>query len=228
MNRTWSESVWDQCLPIFNAITKHPFIMELANGSLDAERFNRYLGQDEVYIGNYGRQMFLLADRISNPEEREMFRLFAQSGIDGEKAMHQLLISRFGTDTEVKASVVTTYYNAHTQHAVDNDPVEVALAAMLPCMWIYNRVGLHILSIANLEGNPYREWIEEYGNEEFTEGVNGVVELIDRWAERVAPEVRSRMTQVYAEAALFEYAFWDYGYHGEHKNYDYMKKGLPE
>ena len=99
MNRTWSESVWEQCLPIFNAITKHPFIMELANGSLDAERFNRYLGQDEVYIGNYGRQMFLLADRISNPEEREMFRLFAQSGIDGEKAMHQLLISRFGTES---------------------------------------------------------------------------------------------------------------------------------
>lgn len=225
---TWSESAWEQSIPIFNAITNHPFIKELANGTLSAAKFNRYLGQDEVYIGNYGRQMFLLADRIANPEEREMFRLFAQSGIDSEKAMHQLLISRFGTLTEVKASVVTAHYNAHTQHAVDTEPIEVALAAMLPCMWIYNQVGLHILSIANLEGNPYREWIEEYGNEEFTSGVNSVVQLIDRWAEKTVPEVRHRMTQVYLEAALFEYAFWDYGYHGDAKDYEYMKKGLPK
>lgn len=218
----WSEQVWERSSRIFNEITAQPFIRELADGSLDNEKFNRYLAQDEVYIGNYGRQMFQLADRMENAEEKEMFRLFAQSGIDSEKAMHELLISRFGVDTEVKASPVTATYNAHTQHAVDCGSVEEALAAMLPCMWIYNRVGLHILSIAKLEGNPYREWIEEYGNEEFTQGVNAVVELADRWAEKAGKAVQERMSDAYLEAALYEYAFWDYGYRGESGNYDYM------
>ena len=31
-----------------------------------------------------------------------------------------------------------------------------ALAAMLPCIWIYNRVGLYILRIAKLEGNDFQ------------------------------------------------------------------------
>ncbi len=220
---SWSKQVWEKSSRIFKAITEQPFIKELANGSLDNQKFNRYLAQDEVYIGNYGRQMFQLADRMENAEEREMFRLFAQSGIDSEKAMHELLISRFGVDTEVKASSVTVQYNAHTQHAVDCGSVEEALAAMLPCMWIYNRVGLYILSVAELNGNPYREWIEEYGNEEFTQGVKAVVELADRWAEKAGKEVRLRMTTAYLEAALYEYAFWDYGYHGEAKTYEYMK-----
>ena len=218
----WSKQVWEKSSRIYEAITKHPFIRELADGSLDNQRFNRYLAQDEVYIGNYGRQMFQLADRMANAEEKAMFKAFAQSGLEGEKAMHELLISRFGTDTEVKASVVTAAYNAHSQRAVDKAGVEEALASLLPCMWIYNEVGLYILSIAEMEGNPYREWIEEYGNEEFTQGVNEVLALADRWAEKAGEKAVDGMSDAFLGAALYEYAFWDYGYYGDAKTYDYM------
>ena len=211
----WSEEVWEKSSRIFKAITQQPFIRELADGTLANAKFSRYLAQDEVYIGNYGRQMFQLADRMENAEEREMFRLFAQSGIDSEKAMHELLISRFGVDTEVKASPVTAGYNAHTQHAVDCGSVEEALAAMMPCMWIYNRVGLHILSIAKLEGNPYREWIEEYGNEDFSAAVAEVLSLIDRYADCTDEMTRAEMTNQFREGVRFEYEFWDYAYWGK-------------
>jgi hypothetical protein len=30
------------------------------------------------------------------------------------------------------------------------------------------------------------------------------------------------MNQFFLEAALCEYAFWDYGYEGDSKSYDYM------
>ena len=64
----------------------------------------------------------------------------------------------------------------------------------------------------------------EYGNEEFTEGVNSVLALADSWAEKVDEATREKMTAAYLEAALFEYAFWDYGYAGESKDYAYMNK----
>jgi thiaminase len=89
-------------------------------------------------------------------------------------------------------------------------------------MWIYNRVGLQILKTATLENNPYKEWILEYGNEEFTHGVNMVIEIIDKWAENVDSDTRDKMNQFFLEAALCEYAFWDYGYEGDSKSYDYM------
>ncbi|MBO4843585.1 MAG: TenA family protein [Bacteroidales bacterium] len=219
---SWTKDVWAESAKIFEGIKGLPFIKELADGSLDPAKFDRYIAQDEVYLGNYGRQMFLLADMMTDPAQQEMFRLFAQTGLDGEKAMHELLIGRFGIDTEVTSSVVTSTYNNHTQAAIDSGSKEVALAAMLPCMWIYNEVGLYILSIASLEGNPYKEWVLEYGNEEFTEGVNAVLAIADQWAAAVDDDTRAKMTQAFLEAALFEYAFWDYGYCGDGKDYDYM------
>ena len=219
---SWTKDVWDESAKIFEKIKELPFIKELADGSLDPSRFDRYIAQDEVYLGNYGRQMFLLADMMTDPAQQEMFRIFAQTGLDGEKAMHELLIARFGIDTEVTSSVVTSTYNAHTQAALDSGSKEVALAAMLPCMWIYNEVGQYIYSITSMDGNPYKEWVMEYQNEEFTAGVNAVLAIADGWAAAADEDTRAKMTKAYLEAALFEYAFWDYGYNGPEKDYSYM------
>ena len=219
---SWTKDVWAASAKIFEGIKELEFIKELADGSLDPSRFDRYIAQDEVYLGNYGRQMFLLADMMTDPAQQEMFRLFAQTGLDGEKAMHELLIARFGIDTEVTSSVVTSAYNAHTQAALDSGSKEVALAAMLPCMWIYNEVGQYIYSIASMDGNPYKEWVMEYQNEEFTAGVNAVLAIADEWAAASDSDTRARMTKAFLEAALFEYAFWDYGYNGPDKDYSYM------
>ena len=116
---------------------------------------------------------------------------------------------------KVQPSKVTLGYNAHTQAAIDTGVKELALAAILPCNWIYNRVGLDILSRSRLEGNPYKDWILEYGNEEFTSGVNLLVGMIDRWAEGAREELLAKMDEEFLEAVRFEYAFWEYGYNGD-------------
>ena len=175
-----------------------------------------------MYIGNYGRQMYELADIMSTKEDHDLFVAYADSGIESEKIMHAMLIERFNVDTAVEASPVTREYNAHTRNAIETASREIGLAAMLPCMWIYNRVGLYILGIAELEGNPYREWIEEYGNEEFTRSTEEVVAMLDKWALSVDEQTRSRMTEAYLKGALYEYAFWDYGYRGDEADYSYM------
>ena len=211
---SWTREAWEKALPIYNDILEHPFIKELAAGTLDTAIFDRYLAQDELYIGNYGCQMFELAELIDDPAAHEMFVEFAKEGIEGEKMMHALLIDRFGIDTQVLPSPITADYNEHTQAAIGTGSKEIGLAAMLPCMWVYNEVGQHILSIASVEGNPYREWIQEYGNEAFTEGVNAVLKLADAYAAAADDATRQRMTEEFVAATKFEYWFWDYGYYG--------------
>jgi thiamine-phosphate pyrophosphorylase len=219
--RIWSKEVWEKSKKIYNTILEQEFLKELANGTLSDEVFGRYIAQDEIYLRNYYHQMFMLADLMDNKEEKELFLSFAQSGMEGEKAMHDLLIDKYGIKTEVKASKVTIDYNEHICNGINNGNRCIALAAVLPCMWIYNRVGLHILNHAQLENNPYKEWILEYGNEEFTNGVNLVLEMIDRWATEADKETLKKMDYYYLKAALYEYAFWDYGYYGDSKSYNY-------
>ena len=142
---------------------------------------------------------------------------FAQSSIETEGAMHQLFVEQYGIDTAALPSSITLAYNAHTQEALDTGVKEITLAAMLPCLWLYNCVGYDIQHNAKLEGNPYKEWIEAYGDEEYTAGLNHVLEIINKWAAAADEEVLMKMDEVYLEAAQFERDFWNYGYTGELK-----------
>jgi len=142
--------------------------------------------------------------------------------MEGEKALHNMLIEKYGIDTEVEPSKVTEGYNSHICEGIATGNPCIALASVLPCMWIYNRVGLHIFRHSKLDGNPYKEWILEYGNEEFTIGVNKVLAMIDAWASKADKQTREKMDYYYLKAALYEYAFWDYGYHSDAKSYCYI------
>ncbi|MBQ7042030.1 MAG: thiamine phosphate synthase [Muribaculaceae bacterium] len=222
VQRKWSKEIWEKSEGIYKAIIEQKFIKKLSDGTLELERFARYIAQDEIYLKNYYQQMFALAEMMDTPENKELFTSFAKSGMEGEKHMHEFLINKYNICTNVPASEVTTNYNNLIKAGISSGNQCIALATMLPCMWIYNRVGLHILNTAILENNPYKEWILEYGNEEFTNGVNIVLEIIDKWAENVDSATRDKMRQFYLKAALCEYAFWDYGYDGDNKSYDYM------
>ena len=221
--RTWSQQVWEKSSRIYNAILELDFLKELSEGTLANEIFARYIAQDELYLKNYYHQMNMLAEMMDNDQDRDLFLSFAQSGMEGEAAMHELLIDKYDIDTQVDASKVTADYNAHICEGIATGNTCIALAAVLPCMWIYNRVGLHILNHSTLEGNQYKEWILEYGQEEFTVGVNQVLKMIDDLAADADDETRQMMDYYYLKSALYEYAFWDYGYYGDSKSYDYTE-----
>ena len=219
---SWSREVWKKSARIYDSILGLDFLNELSKGTLSNHAFARYIAQDEIYLKNYYNQMYMLADLMEEEQDRNLFLSFAQSGMEGEKALHDMLIEKYGIDTDVKASMVTAGYNAHICEGIATGNPCVALASVLPCMWIYNQVGLHILNHSKLEGNPYMEWILEYGQEEFTTGVNKVLKMIDVWAAKADKETREMMDHYYLKAALYEYAFWDYGYHGDGKSYEYI------
>ena len=222
-NRSWSKEVWKKSSKIYNSILELDFLKELSEGTLDSDIFARYIAQDEIYLKNYYHQMNMLADMMESTDDKELFIAFAKSGMEGEKALHDMLIDRYGIETKVEPSKVTSDYNAHICEGIATGDLCIALASVLPCMWIYNQVGLHILNHSKLEGNPYKEWILEYGQEEFTTGVNKVLKMVDGWASKTDKQTREKMDYYYLKAALYEYAFWDYGYNADSKSYNYTE-----
>ena len=213
--KKWTEEAWAEASGIYAEIIGHPFILKLADGTLPTEKFKRYIAQDELYLGNYGRQMFAFAAMIEDASQKEMFTEFARAGMEGEKAMHNLMIARFGIDVSALPSKITAAYNAHTEAAIQTGCKEIAFASLLPCIWIYNEVGKHLKTIASIEDNPYREWIDEYGNEGFSAAVDKVLSLINEYANSTNETMRAEMTNQFCEGVRFEYEFWNYAYIGE-------------
>ena len=82
--KTWTAEMWEESLPIYESILEQPFIRELADGSLSQERFSRYIAQDEIYLGNYGKQMEAFAELLDDADEKSMFKALAEAGKDSE------------------------------------------------------------------------------------------------------------------------------------------------
>lgn len=221
---SWSDNIWECEIPQYKRILRHPFICGLADGSLKPEKFARYLAQDELYVPMYCSLMHRLAEMLPESGDKAFMHGFADAGGESEQAMHKLLIERFSVCTDVQPSVVTASYFNMLENAVRSGNAAVATAAMLPCSWVYNNVGIHIAGIAHLDGNPYREWISEYGNEDYGRTVLHMVAIADKLAAAATSSDRARMDRAFISAMRHEYAFWDYAYHGDASDYSYLKE----
>lgn len=208
----WSEAIRKAGQQKYEDILNLAFIRELADGSLSAKSFSTYLAQDEIYIASYVELMRKVSDMLSDKSDREFMLEFAQAGAASEKAMHELLIERFSINTSVKPSEVNSAYISFLRESVEGGKVSVAMAALLPCAWIYYDVGMYIFGIAKMEGNPYREWISEYSNEAFGQTALRMVEITDRLAAEASKEEREEMNAAFLKALGFEYSFWEHAY----------------
>lgn len=208
----WSENIWKAAEIPFRRILRHPFVCGLADGSLPAQCFVRYLAQDELYLPQYRSLMLRLAELLPSAADREFLRGFADAGVESEQEMHRKLTEKFGAATGASPSATTLAYCSFLRSALDGGSAPEAMAAMLPCSWVYCEVGRHLLATARLEGNPYREWIEEYGDTDYRGSVLKMVSVADSLAAAASPEELRRMDEAFLEALGFEFAFWNNGY----------------
>lgn len=203
-NIKWSETAWQAALPIYEAIIRHPFITQLADGTLPEATFRRYIEQDNLYITQYSRVLAHIASRLDNIDEMESFLQFASEGVATEKVLHSMYVQ----DGTREMSPACLFYTSLLK-AQAMEPVAVEAAAVLPCFWIYLAVGKHILSIAKLEGNPYAEWIKTYSDPAFDASTARAIEICDRLAAESSAAVREAMTDIYVKCSRQEWLFWD-------------------
>ena len=208
----WSEEAWNAAAEIYDRILELPFVKELAAGTLSRERFQFYIGQDSMYIDNYSRVLAHVGSRMPRKEWMEDFLRFASDGIAVEKALHEFYLT--GHDTgSLRPSPTCLLYNSY-EAAKAMEPVEVEAASILPCFWVYQRVGESIMREC-AEGNPYARWIETYGDEGFAESTRRAIEICDGLAEGASPEVRAQMTEAFVMSTRMEWMFWDSAYRME-------------
>ena len=206
-----SQEVWNKVDNIYKSILQLPFVRELADGTLDKARFDFYIGQDALYIDNYSRVLAHIASRIPSKKHSEDFLRFALDGVLVERALHQSFI---GQTSPIKhpSPVCRQYMDFESSKA--SGPVEVEVAAVLPCFWVYQRVGNEIIKKSSPD-NPYNRWIETYADETFAASTRRAIEIFDELAENTTPSIRELMIDAFIFATKMEYLFWDRAYNTE-------------
>ena len=205
----WSEKTWQQIMPIYDNILSLPFIKGLMDGTLDNKKFVFYIRQDAIYLSEYGRILSGIASKIKQPEYASDFLHFAADSIAVENALHESFLNEINKTESLEASPSCLLYTSYLHKQLSSSPVEVAAAAVLPCFWIYKEVGDYILANQTKGDNPYQNWIDTYGGEEFASSVEKAIAICNDLAEKTSAEQREAMTQAFTYCSKMEWMFWN-------------------
>jgi thiaminase (transcriptional activator TenA) len=211
----FSSDAWGCNQPLYQKILDMPFNRELAAGTLAEDRFQHYMIQDAHYLEGFARALSLASAKGHTADHVVHFAGAAQTAIIVERSLHADYFKRFGISTAdfaaAEPSPVCDHYVSYLLRVAALLPLEVTLAALLPCFWIYREVGRHILKCATTP-NPYQTWIDTYAGLEFEQAVDAVIAVTDEVAREASPRTLAQMHRAFARASQFEWMFWDSAY----------------
>jgi len=211
----WSEQAWKETEHIYTKIIEMPFNQELLSGSLQLERFQFYIQQDGVYLGEFSRALSLIAARCFNHPYTLDFIRFAEGAVVVERSLHEGYFKQFNVSGTAEASPTCQNYTQFLLTKASLDQVEVAMASVLPCFWIYKKVGDYIYANQHDGANPYQEWINTYAGEDFGLLVDKAISICDHVAASCSDAQREQMTKAFVMASKLEWMFWDSAYRRE-------------
>ena len=215
---SFTDSLWASIEPVYAEILRHPFIAGLTDGSLPRERFEFYAVQDALYLREFARALAIAAARAPQDDWIIMLTEHATGALRVERSLHEEFFREFGLTAEAVAATPLAPTNLAYTHdllaVAYGAPFHEALAALLPCYWIYWEVGKALTRTGS--PNPlYARWIGTYGSEEFGAIVGAVLEATNETASRVGDAERAAMRRHFRTTSRYEWMFWDMGYRGE-------------
>ncbi|ELY93389.1 TenA family transcriptional regulator [Natrialba hulunbeirensis JCM 10989] len=210
----FSDQLLEEGTHIWDAQKNHPFVTELAAGTLDEAAFKHWVKQDYRYLLDYAR-LFSIAGAKAR-DEATMTHLLgvAHEVLDYELDLHREFAADYGisqaeleSTEKVPTCVAYTSFLVRTAH--EGSLAEIA-GALYPCMQGYLDVGEHMADLAT-EEHQYTPFIEMYTSDEFREATAWCREFVDECGERY-PGEHDAMREAFLTSAKLEYRFWEMAY----------------
>ena len=214
MAESFSESLRQEALPIWESIFAHPFLEEIEAAELPLEKFRYYVEQDYHYLAGFGQ---VVATALSKaPDTRTLRRLTRRITTPVERPLHGRMFELLETSEDavetVPLSPTNMAYINHMQTAASMGGVGEAAAALLPCPWTYHEIGKRI---AVPEHPVYSYWAQPYRDGLLEESTAAWRELVDEYAAIGGPATREAMRSAFITSSRYEFMFWTMAYNME-------------
>jgi thiaminase/transcriptional activator TenA len=212
MTQSWTDQLWATSQDTYAAILDHPFLKGLTSGALEEACFAYYVAQDAHYLRDYARALAIVGAKAPTHADTGLFARHAAETVEVELFLHETLLAELGLDPAVVSatavSPTTTAYTSYLLATVYAGSFAEGLAAVLPCYWIYARVGAALVA----QGSPdprYQRWIDTYAGDAFAATVAEVLVVADRVGAPLGAADAARARAHFATTARYEWMFWD-------------------
>ncbi len=200
---------WKEAAPVAGKCLAHPFVQGLGDGSLDREKYRRFIAQDAFFLEAFARgYAHCLASSPDRQGIYEFHRLL--NGVFDELQLHARAAKELDIDLDrVEPTPAALEYTGFLQETIENSTAAgETLAAMTPCMRLYAYLGAELAG-SSTPANPYAEWVDTYASQDFQELAELLETLLDRYGTGSAAE---RMN--YQRAMELELQFFAAAYEG--------------
>ena len=192
----------------------HPFVLALADGSLDEDRFRFYQMQDARYLEAFADACSLVSTRCPGPVDKLWFVDAARLALVVEAELHAGYGERLEYQpVDIAALALTPSNRAYQNHMIEaavRGTLVEAVAALAPCPWLYTALGQHLQKqLGEIPADhPYADWLRTYADEGFITYTNDLLERLQRFADAHDEAARARAAGAFALSARYEWMFW--------------------
>jgi len=217
--KTFTERLFENVQPIWEKNHQHPFVQELGKGTLDKEKFIRYMKQDYVYLIDYAKLFAIGVMKSHDLDTMGKFGQILHETLNFEMELHRQFAAEFGISREeleeTKPTPVNLAYTRYMLHAAQHGSLAEVVACLLPCAWDYWEIGklLRKQYGDQLDNNPYAKWIETYDSETFGAGAQWLIKLMDEIADGKPERELAKLEEHFQMTSKYEYLFWDMNYY---------------
>ena len=214
-----SRTLYEEARPLWDAQLEHPFVRGIADGSLEEERFKRWVLQDYLYLKEFSRVFAWATAKAARLESMGWYASVLDLTLNTEMDLHRSYAARFGIEAaqlEEERMWPTTraYTDFLVRTAADGDMPRL-LAALLPCAWGYHHVGTRLAEEAPPDDQRYADWIQQYASEEFGQAADWLRRELDREAHDPEARTLAELKEIFLTSSRYEWMFWEMCWHGE-------------
>lgn len=191
----------------------HPFLKEVADGTIPDDRFANWLRQDYVFVREAIPFVSLMIPKA--PLHHRVALAKTLLGFQSELETFEMMAAKHGVDfREVVPAPTNRGYVDFLLCVAALEPYELAFTvlyteekAFLDC-W---------LAVRERQRGPskWQAFIDKWTSDAFQEWVGWIASELDILAEKAWPELRQQMEERFVDVLRYEYRFWDLAYQGE-------------
>ncbi len=211
----FSEWLRERSEPAWTEATRHRFVEELGNDTIDERVFRRYLVQDYAFLELGARTTALAASQA--PSMDEMGRLSKQLSVltGGENDYFQRAFEELGVpETDWRNpdlhSTTSAFLDFMLRAAHEGD-YEETLTTTLAAEWVYLDWATHV---ENREPERWYldEWVEIHAIPEFEEYVEWLRDQLDTHGPELSSRRQARLAELFSRTVDLEVAFFEMAY----------------
>lgn len=221
-----AQSFWDEAAPMIAVTEKHPFLVQMVDGTLAEDNFRYYVVQDALYLEDFADCLRRLAATAPTTKDAARLEAFAKGAEEAELSLH----NSFFVEWNISAKGATQmpnclFYTSYMKRIVATRSHAQGLAVLLPCFWVYMHVGKCMLKLREELGDTvsrpaaFNAWIDMYGGDDFEKEVNEYIVMVDTACLRIQQDSSldeaakqaelNEMQHHFFTSCKLEHMFWD-------------------